>query len=632
MTNKTKLFHYITTKICILVVSFIIQGIITGLPAQQNEVINEDTTSIQTVSNTFELLRKADSIRLADSIQKIILTKQLEELKSNEYSKRRRLEKEMKRLTFNDSIKKVRLKNEIDSLKKTAQGFPVVPYKDTLFRVYTGIGIITAQERAQLIEKRLKTAYKQYMYDRDSLAVVNYGQSVDIVWGEKSLLSISEPDAIWFEKPKIDIANRYQAALLKDIEIYKDDKNLFSVLKEVGLVLLVLALLFGAIKLINQLYKKKVIKKIISMKDSWFTGFNIRNYQLLDADSQVKTVLFLFNIVRYLFIAFLLYVTIPIIFSIFPPTKTIADKLFGYILSPVKTILYSILSYIPNLITIAVIAIAFRYLIKGVRFLSLEVEQEKLKIPGFYPDWAKPTFNIIRVLLNAFMIVMIFPLLPRSNSEIFKGVSVFLGIMISIGSSSAIGNLVSGLVITYMRPFKIGDRIKIGETIGDVIEKTPFVTRVKTPKNEFITIPNSSVLASSVVNYSTTSSEEGIILHTTITIGYDVPWRKVHELLIGAAIKTNHIKSDPAPFVLQTSLDDFYVSYQLNAYSSKPDRQPRVYSELHQHIQDLFNEAGVEIMSPHYRGNRNGDESTIPRQYWEQKKGNKEQGEDDKNS
>ena len=166
------------------------------------------------------------------------------------------------------------------------------------------------------------------------------------------------------------------------------------------------------------------------------------------------------------------------------------------------------------------------------------------------------------------MIVTIFPYLPGSDSPIFKGMSVFLGVMFSLGSSSVVGNLVAGYVITYMRPFVIGDRIKIGDLVGDVVEKTAFVTRIKTPKKEFITIPNSNILSSHVVNYSTSKHEDGgIVLHTTVTIGYDVPWKKVHELLIKSAVEVESILLNPAPFVLQTSLDDFYVSYQLNAHT-----------------------------------------------------------------
>jgi small-conductance mechanosensitive channel len=214
------------------------------------------------------------------------------------------------------------------------------------------------------------------------------------------------------------------------------------------------------------------------------------------------------------------------------------------------------------------------------------------------------------------MFVVIFPYLPGSDSPVFRGVSVFLGVLFSLGSSSVISNIMAGLVITYMRPYKVGDRIKIDDIIGEVVEKSLMITRINTIKNEDVTIPNAKVLTGYSVNYSTPTEKEGLIIHTTVTIGYDAPWRTVHELLIRAAEITDGVSSSPKPFVLQTSLDDFYISYQINAYIRDAKRLLRIKSALHQNIQDEFNRAGVEIMSPHYRSERDGNPVTIP-QEWE---------------
>jgi small-conductance mechanosensitive channel len=215
------------------------------------------------------------------------------------------------------------------------------------------------------------------------------------------------------------------------------------------------------------------------------------------------------------------------------------------------------------------------------------------------------------------MLVLIFPYLPGSGSPAFQGVSVFIGVLFSLGSSSAIANMVAGMVITYMRPFKIGDRVKIGDITGDVVEKTMLVTRIKTPKNEDITVPNSTVLLSSTTNYSTHTRQNnaGLIVHTTVTIGYDIPWKEVHKALIYAARNNELVDKEPEPFVLQTSLDDFYVSYQVNCYTREANKLALVYSLLHQSIQDSFNEAGIEILSPHYRNQRDGNHTTIPNNY-----------------
>ncbi len=251
------------------------------------------------------------------------------------------------------------------------------------------------------------------------------------------------------------------------------------------------------------------------------------------------------------------------------------------------------------------------FFLRFLRFLAKEVEEGKLQLPGFYPDWARPTYTLLRVFVIAFTFILIFPYLPFSDSPVFRGVSVFLGLLLSLGSTSAIGNIVAGLVITYMRPFKLGDRIRI----GDVVEKTLLVTRLRTIKNEDVTIPNSAILNGNTVNYSSSAQDKGLIINTAITLGYDVPWRQVEELLVKAALNCQGLKHNPAPFVLQTALDDFYVHYQLNAYTDQPQKMVLIYSQLHANIQDVFNEAGLEILSPHYRAARDGKARAVPPEY-----------------
>jgi small-conductance mechanosensitive channel len=267
---------------------------------------------------------------------------------------------------------------------------------------------------------------------------------------------------------------------------------------------------------------------------------------------------------------------------------------------------------LPNIFYIAAIVLITRYALRGVHALFSAVGDGAITFKEFHRDWAEPSYKIVRVLLLAFAAVVVFPYLPGARSDAFKGVSLFLGVLFSLGSSSAIGNMVAGVVLTYTRAFQIGDRVKIGETIGDVTEKTLLVTRVRTIKNVEITIPNGTVLGAQVVNYTTLAATRGLILNTAVTIGYDAPWRTVHELLIAAAARTEHLAPEPAPFVLQTSLDDFYVTYEINAYTARADLMAVIYSRLHENIQESFNAAGVEIMSPHYGALRDGNPTTIP--------------------
>ncbi|MDR2759423.1 MAG: mechanosensitive ion channel family protein [Spirochaetaceae bacterium] len=336
-----------------------------------------------------------------------------------------------------------------------------------------------------------------------------------------------------------------------------------------------------------------------------FKPLKIKNYRLLDTKQILEIIFFFLKIGKYLITILQLIITVPIIFSLFPLTEHLASKIFDYILTPVKRIALGIINYIPNLFTIVIIVLVTRYVIRSLRFFSTQISKGKLVIPGFYADWAQPTFNILRFLLYAFTVAIVYPYLPGSDSAIFQGVSVFVGIIFSLGSSSAIGNLVAGVVITYMRPFKVGDRIKLNDVTGFVVEKSPIVIRVKTHKNEYVTFPNMMILNSSIINYNTSSDEdeEGLVLYADITFGYSTPWQTVQAILIKAALATIHVQEDPKPFVLQTAMDDFYANYQINFFTKNVDKVPAIYSDLYKNIQNGFHAAGIDMTVSHFRSN-----------------------------
>jgi small-conductance mechanosensitive channel len=273
------------------------------------------------------------------------------------------------------------------------------------------------------------------------------------------------------------------------------------------------------------------------------------------------------------------------------------------------------MDYLPNLVVVAAIMLTTYCVLRLIRLIFDEIRKGELKIRGFFPDWAEPTEKLIRILAIIMALIVVFPYLPGAKSPAFQGISIFLGVLLSLGSSSAVANAVAGVILTYMRSFLVGDWVQIGDTTGKVIEKTLLVTRILTPKAEIMTIPNSTVMSGAVKNYSVEARKSGVILHTAVTIGYDAPWRTVHELLINAALATPYVLQHPIPFVLQESLDDFYVCYELNAYTDAPMHMLTIYSELHKHIQDKFNEAGLEICSPHFSSLRDGNVIAIPQQY-----------------
>ena len=303
--------------------------------------------------------------------------------------------------------------------------------------------------------------------------------------------------------------------------------------------------------------------------------------------------------------------------GIFPWTRGISAQLVGAVLTTLMAIGYAFATFVPNVISIIIIIIIYvtRYILKLISMVFTGMERGTINFSGFHREWAQPTYKIVRFLVIVFATIAIFPYIPGSQSDAFRGVSVLLGVLISFGSAGAISNIIGGVVLTYMHPFQDGDRVKIADTVGDVVGRTLLVTRIRTIKNVDITIPNSMVLSSHLINFSSVAREHGLILHTSITIGYDAPWKTVHALMIAAAKATTHILEKPEPFVLQTSLDDFYVTYEINAYTDQANKQATIYAELHQNIQDKFNEGGVEIMSPHYANIRDGNQVTIPEQY-----------------
>jgi small-conductance mechanosensitive channel len=361
----------------------------------------------------------------------------------------------------------------------------------------------------------------------------------------------------------------------------------------------------------NKLFRKLSLK-LADWQGMIMRFLHLKEFEFINRDRQLIIMRILLKTIWWIVLILLIVSTLLSIFYLLPWTKDISIALVGFVVNPLKNILVSFWEYVPNLITIIVILIVARLIIRFFKFIKEELEKETLKIPGFYPEWALPTFNIFRVLIIIFTIVAVWPYLPGSGSQVFQGVSVFFGLVFSLTSASALSNFMAGLTITYTRAFKLGDRVKIGDVTGDIIEKSMLVTKIRTIKNEEITVPNNKIMNSEVINYSTCAPDMGLIMHTSVTIGYDAPWRQVHQLLIDAALHTQQILKNPKPFVLQSALNDFYICYELKAYTRSPNEMAVIFSNLHQNIQDSFNKAGVEIMSPHYKAVRDGNTIAIP--------------------
>jgi len=584
---------------------------------QKKDSINQKNDSLNSaiLENYNKKVSAMEQFRIADSINRANLEKEISSLKSEDSEKKNELQQQVNELRNQEAVRLAEKRKQVDSLRLTAKAYPVFGFfNDTLFYVYNRSGSFSAEERAAAISERITRIGRKPHFSADSIKIVRSASYTDIVFKDNILISISDNDAIWYGTTRDSLAKNSQQIIADEVLKYQSATSFKTLVKDIGLALLVIIILYFVIKYINKLYgwaRGQVWKQ----KDKKLKGIKIKNYTLFDSGTEVTLLVNINGILRWVFIGLAIYVSLPILFGIFPWTAGFAGTLFGYILNPLKRIALAFWNYLPNLFTIIVIVFIFRYIFKWLRFLKNEIRDGQLKIPGFFPDWANPTFQIVRVLISAFMLVVIFPYLPGSNSPVFQGVSVFLGFLFTFGSAGSLSNIISGLLLTYMRLFKIGDRVKIQDLTGDVVERSLLVTRIRTIKNEIISIPNSTVMSSHTVNYSSDAPGLGLIINTTVTIGYDTAWKDMHQALIDAALKTEYIMPEPTPFVLQTGLEDFYVSYQINAYTREANKQASIYSELHQNIQDVCNERGIEIMSPHYRASRDGNETTIPSKY-----------------
>ncbi|MDH3495617.1 MAG: mechanosensitive ion channel family protein [Gemmatimonadota bacterium] len=503
---------------------------------------------------------------------------------------------------------------QTDTAPAQPTGAPVIARKDTLFYIHGDLGPFTPAERAAALSRRIEDLARDPLAKGADVRVVDTAGVTDIRLGDVVVMTVTERDAVESGFPRIQVAQQYALRIQEAVRAGEAGASLKSILLGVVWTILATAVLVVLFRIFNWVFPR-LYQKLESWRGTRIPSLRIQRLELLSANRLTDTLIGTARILRIVAVVFVLYIYLPLVLSFFPWTRDLSDRLFRYVIDPAGNAWSAFVAYLPSLFAVVVIVVIFRYVLKFIHVFFQGIETGAISLPSFHTDWAEPTYKIVRFLVFVFAAIVIYPYLPGSDTAAFKGISVFLGVLISFGSSSAIANVVAGVVMTYMRPFQLGDRVKIADTVGDIVEKTLLITRVRTIKNVDITVPNAMVLSSHIINYSSTAKEGGLVLHTGVTIGYDVPWKQVHQLLIDAASRTGGVMKEPTPFVLQTSLDDFYVSYELNAYTDTPNIMARTYSELHQHIQDAFNEAGVEIMSPHYGAMRDGNQVTIPPSY-----------------
>lgn len=535
-----------------------------------------------------------------DSVTLSLLKEQLK--KGNSTSEQRMLREKLDSIKLQDSLEISKERADIDVQRPNTKPACVMLFSDTVFRFYTSIGQYSAAQRAKDLTDKLNFLYKQYPYFQDSLTVQTHADIYATKYKNEVIAGLSATDALWENESLKTLSDKLVKQINASVTHYQQENNWSNTLKRIGFAALVLIAVWLVIFITNRLFIGSV-RKLVRSKSKTLEEVKIMNHKVFSRPHLLSVLIQILKIVRIVLIVIYIYIAITLLFGIFPSTQQWSNNIISFVGEPLKKILHSMLHYLPNLIPIALILLVFRLITKILKYFTKEIERGQLKIKGFYAEWGRPTYNLIRVVLCVLVIILIFPYLPGSGSIAFKGISVFVGILLSIGSSSAISNAVSGVVITYMRPFRIGDWVKVGEFTGHVIEKNLLVTRIRTLQNEDITLPNTTILNSQTINYTKPVRDpntKGLVVKVDVTLDYQTDWKLVTNLLMKAALVTDGVLKDPEPFVLQQNLNDFNVAYQLNAYTLQPERMFYIHSDLLHHIMDLFKEANVNMISPQY--------------------------------
>ena len=558
---------------------FIYLFCVAYIQAQQPDSLSQQ--EIRKELETIKQFRQKDSIRIA------MLLNEIQLLINNE--------KNTPSITNSSTTNE----KEIEKLRNKMRGRPIVFEKDTLYYLYTSYRPYDIDTRVKYVEEKLKELYNDPYFVADSIKIKPAGDYLSVMYNDKTITGVSMVDALWENSSQTELAQRYANIIKNTIVKYKEQNSLKSVLIRLAELLLVLFITFILVWAINRLFD--FLKKItLNSEHRFLTSIRIRNYDFIKKPGIVKALVKILAILRIVFLLFLLITIIPLIFDIFPSTQYLSKIIVQWISEPIKNVAIAIIGYLPHLFYIVIIAVITRYVLKILRFFALEIERGILKIKGFHPEWAHTTYVLARMMLWVLALVIMFPHLPGSDSDAFKGISVFLGVLISLGSSSAISNAIAGIVISYMRPFQVGDWIKSGEIIGAVIEKNALVTRLKTINNEDITIPNSAILSGATMNFTSIGKEIGLALNVQVKVRYDYSDNLVEELLIEAALKTNGISPKPHPYIFQISLSELNAVYELNAYTFHPENMYFIKSDLTKNIQSTFRQANIEIFSTQY--------------------------------
>jgi small-conductance mechanosensitive channel len=499
---------------------------------------------------------------------------------------------------------------------ETTNGTPTAPVMVdgvTLFSV-RGVSVLPPEKRAERIAGRIKALAANRSNSTGSLRLQEASDGTRIVGGDQIIMAVLDADAQLEAADRQVLAQTYLGRIGEAVQSFRRDREPKLLIRH-ALYAVAAILALALVVWLGRRIMRRTRSALERRYGGKIHGVKIQSFQIIRPEHLWRVLRLVLNVAWGIVVLAAAYMTLHYVLSLFPWTRALANSLYEMVMTPLATMGTSLLNAVPNLIFLAILAVVTWYALKMVRLFFASVETGKVKLSGFEAEWAKPTARLVRIGVIACAVVVGYPYIPGSNSQAFKGVSVLAGVIFSLGSTSLIGNIIAGYSMTYRRVFKQGDRVKIGDHFGIVADTKLMVTYLRTTKNEIVAVPNSEVVNGDVVNYSSLAANEGLILHTTIGIGYHTPWRQVEAMLLKAAELTPGLLHEPSPFVLQKELGEFAVTYEINAYSHLPQSMERLYGALHKNILDVFNEYGVQIMTPAYEGDPE-HAKVVPKNQW----------------
>jgi small-conductance mechanosensitive channel len=477
---------------------------------------------------------------------------------------------------------------------------PVVVDGDTLFQV-RGVSAYPAQRRATEIAGRIRDLASDRSLTVDSLRVEDTELGTKVVAAGRTVFVLVDADAQLEGISRHVLAEVYRLRTADAIRQYRADRD-------PGMLWSAVARAFGATiaLVLGLMLTTRILRWLRATLERRFRhrlpDLGVGSVSVVRGEQLWQGMHSTFRLLSVLVTLLLIYAYFNYVLVLFPWTRGLGHNLSAMLLRPLATLAAGAIAYLPNIIFLIVLALITKWVLRLSRLFFRRVADGTVTLGGFEPDWALPTDRIVRLLVIAFALVVAYPYIPGSGSDAFKGITLLTGLIFSLGSPSVIGNLVAGQSLAFRRAFKIGDRVKIGEHIGEVLQIRLLTTYLRSPKNEQVVIPNSTILNSEVINFTALAATRGLILHSIVGIGYETPWRQVEAMLLEAAGRTPGLLREPPPFVLQRALATFSVDYEINVYTDAPERMLPLYSALHANILDVFNEYGVQIMTPAYEG------------------------------